>query len=185
VKTAAIMQPTYLPWIGYFSLMDQVDTFVFLDSVQFDKRSWQQRNRIKTAQGELFLTVPVITKGRRFQKISEAEIDPAQHFQEKQLKTIENNYSKAPFFDVYWEEFSEILKQNYRFLVDLNVALIEWFKIKLGIESVLIKSSSLKAQGQRVDLLVSICRKTGINHYLSPMGYKRYIKRRHSCWRTR
>ena len=62
MRTAAIMQPTYLPWMGYFDLMDQSDVFVFLDSVQFDKRSWQQRNRIKTPTGELMLTVPVSSK---------------------------------------------------------------------------------------------------------------------------
>ena len=65
MTSVAIMQPTYLPWIGYFALMDQVNIFVFLDSVQFDKRSFQQRNRIRTEQGELYLTVPVYSKGKK------------------------------------------------------------------------------------------------------------------------
>ena len=70
----AIMQPAYLPWLGYFSLMDQVDKFVILDTVQFARRSWQQRNRIKTADGINMLTVPVIKKGKYDQKINEVLI---------------------------------------------------------------------------------------------------------------
>ena len=83
MKTIAIMQPTYLPWLGYFDLINRSDVFVFLDSVQFDKRSWQQRNRIKTPNGELMLTVPVLTKGRSDQKICDVMIDPSQKFNKK------------------------------------------------------------------------------------------------------
>ena len=71
----AIMQPTFLPWSGYFGLMQSVDMFVFLDSVQFDRRSWQQRNRIKTSSGPKWLTVPVRSKGKRSQLISDVKID--------------------------------------------------------------------------------------------------------------
>ena len=71
----AIMQPTYLPWSGYFGLMQSVDVFVLLDSVQFARRSWQQRNQIKTANGAQWLTVPVQSKGKRDQLICEVELD--------------------------------------------------------------------------------------------------------------
>jgi len=74
MTVVAIMQPTYLPWLGYFGLMDRVDTFVYLDSVQFARRSWQQRNRIKSERGEVMLTVPVAKKGLRDQKIADVEI---------------------------------------------------------------------------------------------------------------
>ena len=170
------MQPTYLPWIGYFSLMDQVDTFVFLDSVQFDKRSWQQRNRIKTSQGELFLTVPVVTKGRQSQKIFEVEIDTTQRFSDKHLKTIKNNYAKTLFFSEYWEEISELFHRDCHFLADLNIALIEWFRTKLDIEVEFVKSSSLKIEGKKVELLIAICQEVGAESYLSPLGSKDYIK---------
>ena len=98
-KRAAIMQPTFLPWCGYFALMASVDLFVFLDDVQFDKRSWQQRNRIKTPQGVIWLTVPVLTKGRRDQTISEAEIQPEAKFPDAMWRTIEMNFLP----DVYVE----------------------------------------------------------------------------------
>ena len=74
-KSIAIMQPTYLPWLGYFAMIDQVDVFIIFDSVQFSKRSWQQRNQIKTASGPMWLTVPVASKGKRGQLINEVEID--------------------------------------------------------------------------------------------------------------
>ena len=80
MTSVAIMQPTYLPWLGYFALMDRVDIFVFLDSVQFERRSWQQRNRIKGPDGPRMLTVPVFKKGLRDQRIDEVRIDPSAGF---------------------------------------------------------------------------------------------------------
>ena len=174
--TVAIMQPTYLPWIGYFDLLDQADTFVFLDSVQFDKRSWQQRNRIKTHNGESFLTVPVMTKGRRNQKISEVEIARTQDFPKKHLRTIEHNYSKAEHFAYYWDELNSLLKQDYRYLAELNITLIKWFKRILGIHAELIRSSMLDVKGKRVELLVEICKSVGAKRYLSPIGSRPYIE---------
>jgi len=176
-NTAVIMQPTYLPWIGYFDLIDQADTFVFLDSVQFDKRSWQQRNRIKTYNGELFLTVPVKTKGRRNQKISEVEIDCTQDFPKKHLRTIEHNYSKAEYFAYYWDELNSLLKQDYRYLVELNIALTKWFKRMLGIHAELVRSSMLDVKGRKVQLLVEICNSVGAKRYLSPIGSRKYIEK--------
>ena len=95
MTTVAIMQPTYLPWLGYFDLIDRSDIFVFLNSVQFDKRSWQQRNRIKTPNGELMLTVPVLTKGKFKQKIYDVEIDKSKNFAKKHFNSISSNYKKS------------------------------------------------------------------------------------------
>jgi hypothetical protein len=174
-KSVAIMQPTYLPWIGYFSLIDQVDIFVFLDKVQFDKRSWQQRNRIKTAQGELFLSVPVQTKGKPFQKICDVLLDKTQHYPSKHLKAIENSYSKARYYAEYWSEMVEVFNRDYKYLSDLNIALIQWFVEKLGIEVTFVKSRNLKSEGTKVELLVRICHEVGAGQYVSPLGSKGYI----------
>ena len=89
------MQPTYLPWIGYFDLIDRVDCFVFLDSVQFDRRSWQQRNRVLTTQGPRWVTVPVKSKGRRDQRICDVEIDQSSEFGRKHLETLRHAYHRA------------------------------------------------------------------------------------------
>mgnify|MGYP003315469201 CR=1 FL=1 len=93
----AIMQPTYLPWIGYFGLMEYVDMFVFLDSVQFEKRSWQQRNKIKTNEGERYLTIPVQSKGKRDQLINEVKVLKCSNFEKQHKRLIKQYYSKSLF----------------------------------------------------------------------------------------
>jgi hypothetical protein len=100
-KTCAIMQPTYIPWLGYFDLMDSVDSFVFLNDVQWAKWSWQVRNRIKTSQGGLFLTVPIKrgVKSRLETKINEAQINDTEMWREKHLKSIFVAYRKSRYFD--------------------------------------------------------------------------------------
>jgi len=176
VKTIAIMQPTYLPWLGYFDLMAQSDIFVFLDSVQFDKRSWQQRNRIKSPSGELLLTVPVLTKQRRTQKICEVEIQPDSDFGDKHIKTIQYNYSKAPFFSRYLGGLAAILEKRHGYLAELTIELIDWLREAIGIKTELIRSSSLGIQGNKVELLVAICKSVGAERYLSPPGSRGYIE---------
>ena len=84
----AIMQPTFLPWLGYFSLIKKVDKFIFLDSVQFNKRSWQQRNKIKNNTKSMYLTVPVLSKNKFDQKISETKIDRNSKYIENHLEPL-------------------------------------------------------------------------------------------------
>ena len=175
MKTVAIMQPTYLPWIGYFDLIDQSDCFIFLDSVQFNKRSWQQRNRIKSPGEVLWLTVPVLSKDRRDQRIFEVVIDPSKKFQEKHIKTIMHCYHKAPFLSQYIDELSTILK-SHSLLGELNIDLIGWLCLKMGIKNQMIRSSSLEATGKKAELLVNICKILNAGRYLSPMGSRNYIE---------
>ena len=106
------MQPTYLPWLGYFDLIHRSDIFVFLDSVQFDKRSWQQRNRIKSPNGELMLTVPVLTKGRFDQQIYDVGIDISQNFEKKHFNSIRSNYTKSKYFKYFKVHLLRQLKTN-------------------------------------------------------------------------
>ena len=105
----AIMQPTYLPWMGYFAMIDQVDIFIIFDSVQFSKRSWQQRNQINTANGPAWLTVPVLSKGKRGQLINEVKIDTTSNFHKSHILLIENNYSRAPYFLEYSGFVSDVM----------------------------------------------------------------------------
>lgn len=176
MRKIAIMQPTYLPWIGYFDLIDQVDRFVFLDSVQFSKRSWQQRNRIKGPKEVRWLTVPVLTKGRSGQLIQEVEIAPSRAFPGHHIETIKRFYSKAPSFTRYMDDLSATLRDTPRFLADLNIKLIRWFCAQMGIETEMIRSSSLNATGRRVELLTNICRSCEAESYLSPEGSRTYIE---------
>ena len=175
MTTVAIMQPTYLPWLGYFDLIDRSDIFVFLDSVQFDKRSWQQRNRIKTPNGELMLTVPVLTKGRFNQNICDVIIDKSQKFEKKHFSSIRLNYKKSKYYELYIQELEKIFNSKISKLTDLNMRLIEWLSLKLGANTKFYYSSKLDARGSKTELLVNICNEINANHYLSPSGSKRYI----------
>jgi WbqC-like protein family len=172
----AISQPTYLPWLGYFDLIDQVDTFVALDTVQFERRSWQQRNRIKASRGLLFLTVPVVVKGRFAQRISEVEIE-SNHFVRKHLGSIETNYRKTPYFKRYFPEFAAILETcgAGSKLSDLNLRLIQWLCGVLGIQTPLLRASAMSQEGARSVLLLNLCRSLRADSYLSALGSADYL----------
>jgi WbqC-like protein family len=172
----AIAQPTYLPWLGYFDLIDQVDTFVVLDTVQFEKQSWQQRNRIKTPTGLQWLTVPVIFRGRLEQRIKNVEIRDAS-FSEKHLRTLELNYSRAPHFRTHFATVCSLLKEMHdgTRLIDLNLRLLRWFFDLLDIRTPLILASCLAQEGKRTQLLANICQKLGATQYLSPIGSAEYL----------
>ncbi len=165
----AISQPAYLPWCGFFDLVDQVDQFVFLDDAQFVKQSWHHRNRIKTPTGLQWLTVPVAYHGRLGQPISEVIIRDPQ-FWEKHARAVEVNYGKARYFHLYYPPLREIL-QRYSSggqLLDLNIDLIEWLAGELKITTPVVRSSSLSTDGQRSFKLVSICKLLGATEYVSP-----------------
>jgi hypothetical protein len=172
----AIAQPTYLPWLGYFDLLDQVDKFVLLDTVQFEKQSWQQRNRIKTPTGLLWLTIPVVFRGRLGQRIVDVEIrDP--DFWRGHLRAVELNYRRAPYFDKYYPDLSDLLQVGCRGLrlAEMTVALLRWLSESLGIFTPIVRSSDLIVAGKRTHLLGEICSSLGATTYFSPVGSAEYL----------
>jgi len=174
------MQPTYLPWLGYFALMDRVDTFVFLDSVQFAKRSWQQRNRIKTANGEVMLTIPVQNEGIRNCIIKEVRINKEENFIAKHVETIRRAYIKAPFYSLYANELFLCLDKENDSLCSLTTSLILKIKEFLGVKSEIIFSSDMDISGKKDELLADICVKLSAKRYISPVGSKVYLDRSES-----
>src|SRR3954468_24921810 len=171
----AISQPAYLPWLGYFDLIDQVDTFVLLDNVQFEKQSWQHRNRIKTPTGFQWLTVPVQFRGHFGQKIVEVQIRDREFF-ESHIKGVELNYRRAPFFEQYFPGIAELIRIHSRSrLVELTQHLIEEFCAVLDIRTKILRASDLNGIGRRSELLVSLCRLLNANSYLSPLGSAVYL----------
>ena len=106
-KRVAIVQSCYIPWKGYFDLINLVDEFILYDDRQYTRRDWRNRNRIKTAQGSQWLTIPVEVKGRYDQRIDETLIsDPG--WAEKHWKTLTHSYASAPHFDEYREAFEAL-----------------------------------------------------------------------------
>lgn len=175
----AIMQPTYFPWTGYFDLIDQSDKFVFLDDVQLVRRSWMVRNRIKTSQGPLFLSIPVRkTKHRDEQLLQETEIDYSQNWQKKHLDSIRFAYRKAEYFEPVFSLVEELLNDPPAGLADFNIQAILRIAEKLDIGSMFIRSSSL-ATGElsQAEKLLKICESLDCNTYLSPQGSADYLEK--------
>ena len=172
----AIAQPTYLPWLGYFDLLDQVDKFVLLDTVQFEKQSWQQRNRIKAPTGLQWLTVPVVFRGRLGQRIFDVEIREAEFWRDH-LRAVELNYRRAPFFDDYYPALHELLCSGSAGLrlAELNIVLFRWLSEALGIKTPIVRSSELAVDGKRTQLLAEICSLLGATTYVSPLGSADYL----------
>lgn len=175
MKKIAIMQPTLLPWIGYFGLMDAVDEFVLLDDVQFARRSWQQRNQIKGPDGAIMLTVPVLKKGKRDQLINEVEIDIASDFARKHKRSIETSYSKAPYWNKYSAPLIDCFNESSPLLVNYNIAFIECIRDLLSIQTPILRSSTLPISGKREHRLLSICEQRNASTYISPPGSHDYL----------
>ena len=174
----AIMQPTYLPWIGYFDLMDQVDKFVFFDDVNVLKRSWGVRNRVKTAQGEVYLTVPLQSQLKReFRLFSNTCIDYNQNWKRKHLKTIAQAYSNTPFFKDIYKDLESIIDTEYATIADLNISIIRLEAEKMDIRTECCRSSEITGiDGRKDDRLVKISHALGADQYLSAQGSADYIE---------
>jgi len=172
-----IHQPNFLPWIGYFYKILKCERFVFLDNVQYTKNSFINRNKIKTSQGELWLTVPV--SFHFGQKIFEVKIDNSFDWRKKHLKTLELNYRKAPFFDEIYSLIEEVYyKDGWESISDLNIELILKICNYLNIEREFIRSSDLGVDGKATELLISIVKELNGKVYLSGFGGAKYQEER-------
>jgi len=173
------MQPTYLPWMGYFDLIDQSDYFVFLDDVQLQRSSWQVRNKIKTSQGELLLTVPIKKNKPSFDlMINEAVVNDFERWRSNHLKSIKHAYSTSSFFKDVYCFLDDSINLNTTFLYKININIIKLVCRKIGIKTVFIKSSDLKiSKDKKKDKkLVAICKKISAENYLSAKSSASYIE---------
>lgn len=174
MTTVTIHQPGYLPWAGFFDKMARSDVFVFLDDVQFEKNYFDNRNKIKTAKGWAWVTVPV--KHSFGQKLNEVAIDNTFRWKEKHYKSLETNYIKAPYFSEHKPFFDEIYnKKDWRKLIDLNLFIIKYIAVKLGLKTKLVNSSELRAKGAKGGRLLDICQKLKADVYLSGRFGRDYL----------
>jgi hypothetical protein len=173
-RRVAIMQPTYLPYLGYFELIAQSDLFVFLNDVQFERRSWQSRNRIMTVSGELMLTVPV-KKHDRDSVLGLIEISEDQPWREKHLASVRHAYGARPHFAEMFG-FLEAELARTGGLADLTTGLIEAAARKLRIGTPMARASALACEGRRSDHLLAICEAVGATEYLSTTGSRDYLE---------
>jgi hypothetical protein len=169
----AIMQPTYFPWAGYFNLMHRVDAFVFLDDVQYEKGTWQNRNRVMVQGQAHWLTVPA---PRAFlgQVIREVEI-PGEHWRRKHLRLLEQAYARHPYAAQMLAAAAPLNDTGIDRLGELNIRIISALARALGISTRLLRASELGIEGGRTERLVRICERLECDEYLSPPGSADYL----------
>ncbi|WP_028467386.1 WbqC family protein [Nisaea denitrificans] len=172
----AIMQPTWLPWMGYFDLIDQVDQFVFLDTVQFSKQSWHCRNRIKTSQGSKWISLPVSARFSEGTSLDTAIVHP-EHRIRKLAKTLQQEYSTARAFKTEFPILTEHLSSipDGACLADINIDFIHFAMGRLGINTNTVRAGTLPNFDGRITRLVEICRLYGADTYVSAPGSADYI----------
>lgn len=173
-KRVAIVQSNYLPWKGYFDMIHDVDLFVFYDDVQYTVRDWRHRNRIKTAQGVQWISVPVGEDRNRL--ICEVPINDTK-WQAKHWRTLEQSYGKCTHFARYREYFQHIyLERTWSSLSELNHALTQGIAGRfLGITTAFADSRSFGASGHKLDRLLDLATRVGATHYLSGPAARDYI----------
>jgi hypothetical protein len=175
MKTCSVMQPTYLPWAGYFNLIAKSDVFVFLDDAQFQKNSWHNRNRVVVNHIPHWITVPV--KHRVLaQKIKETEIDITQQWRRKHTRLLQQVYSKHPFAEDMLDICSVIEQDNITHLAALNISLIQWILEKLNIRTEVFLSSAMSIGGERTTRLIRFLKHLQVDCYLSPKGAMEYLE---------
>jgi len=176
-KTIASIQSSYIPWKGYFDIINRVDEFILYDDVQFTKGDWRNRNFIKTAQGLQWLTIPVLSKGRISSALKIQEVRVKDSFWAlRHWKTICQNYAAAPFFEMYKTLFETYyLHHSDVFLSDINSSLIKIICGILEIKTPIRWSRDYVLSDDRNIRLVELCRQMGATHYLSGPTAKSYL----------
>ena len=174
IKKCVIMQPTYLPWLGYFNLISSADKFVFLDDVQFT-HGWQSRNFILSKNGKTMLSVPIL-KNKTSSLIKNIKINKLNKWRKKHIQSITQCYSKHKYYSSLEDILGIIDDSNIENLIDLNTRLISKICKIIDIDFNPIFSSDLNIKKQRSLKLLSICKKLNCNSYLSPIGAKSYIE---------
>lgn len=173
-KKVAILQSSYIPWKGYFDIINSVDEFIWYDDVQYTKNDWRNRNKIKTVNGMQWLTVPCGGKGSHL--INEVELSN-KTWQKKHWASITQAYSKTPYFNKYYDFFEELyLGKKWHNLSQMNQSFIEKIcKEILGITTHFINSTDYETEGRKQERLIDLLTQVGATCYLSGPAAKNYI----------
>lgn len=170
----AILQSNYIPWKGYFDLIAAVDKFILYDDMQYTRRDWRNRNKIKTPQGIQWITVPVKSKGKFHQSIKDTELDGTA-WREMHWKTLILNYKNAPCFKEISSLLEVLYERDYKTISHLNLAFIEVICKYLGISTKIEKSCDYSLAEGNTHRLVDLCKQSGASEYISGPAAKDYI----------
>lgn len=174
-----ILQPSYIPWRGYFDQIRRADLFIFYDDVQYDKHGWRNRNQIKTHQGKQWLTIPVHSKGAtQGALIKDIRIDWSKPWARSHLKALTVSYSKAPCFKEYLPLLNDLYQRNDEFLADFTVESSILLARTLGFNSTeFIRSSKLTdIKGRKTDRVINVLKQVGATHYICGPSASSYME---------
>lgn len=175
-----ILQPSYIPWRGFFDQINTADLFVFYDDVQYDKRGWRNRNRIKTSTGPIWLSIPVFNRGAQTEHIAINTIKIVwdRPWNKEHWNSIKMAYSKAPFFSKYAGLVEEFYSRTPEMLADFTIETTISLARTIGIDHTrFLRSSEIEGvEGVKTDRLISILKKVGATHYFSGPSAKDYIE---------
>ena len=172
----SVHQPQYIPWLVFFDKIEKRDCFVFLDQVQYKPREYQNRNRIRTKNGWIWLTVPVISKGLGRQKICDVKINNDINWQKKHWRSLKSYYQKAPFFKDHYNFFERVYFAKWERLIELNIHITKYLLKKLNIKIPLYYESEIGTSSRATDRIIEICKKLKADTYLSGIGGKAYLE---------
>jgi hypothetical protein len=168
-----IHQPHYLPWLRYLQKIAACDVFILLDDVDYTKNGWQNRNKIKAANGWMYLTVPV--NSSLGEMIRDVRIAPGD-WAAKHLRALEMNYSRAPYFDRYIRTFTDLYRTPWTHLSEVNQAMLDFYIAALGIKTQVVRSSELSVQAVSTDRLIRLCREVGgASYYTGEYAVDAYL----------
>jgi len=174
-----ILQPSYIPWRGYFDQIRRADLFIFYDDVQYDKHGWRNRNQIKTAQGKQWITIPVHTKGvTEGIPIKDVRIDWSKPWAKNHLKTLTISYNRSPCFKNYLPLLESFYNRQDQYLADFTIETTIVLSRELGINSTrFLRASELPGiHGLKTERLVQILKEVGATHYISGPSARDYIE---------
>jgi hypothetical protein len=176
---AVILQPSYIPWRGYFDQIRRADVFIFYDDVQYDKHGWRNRNQIKTANGKQWLTIPVHSQGvTQGIAIRDVQIDWRTAWPEKHLKALTSSYARTPYFKQYLPMLEEFYARHDTCIADFTIETTIRLARELGLQHTqFMRSSGLEGiDGHRTERLIQILKKVGADHYISGPSAREYIE---------
>lgn len=174
-RTLVVLQPGYLPWLGFFDQMRASDVFVYYDDVQFDKHGWRNRNRVKSPGGPHWLTVPVRHHGRGQPRILDVEIEPGTPWARKHVGTLRQFYARAPYVKNYLPALEELLMRPWTHIVDLDLAVVDMMARWLSLTPKVYRSSALGIGGEQSERLLRVCQHFGATRYLSGSAARNYL----------
>lgn len=174
-KRVAIVQSNYIPWKGYFDLIRAVDEFILLDTVQYTRRDWRNRNRIKTAQGTTWLTIPVKVKGLFHQRICDTETEDSA-WSEKHWSSLRTHYGRAPWFSHYQDRFEPLYRRPPPTrLSEINRSFLQAICDAIEIPTPIALDTDYAAGAGKNERLLELCLQAGATEYLSGPAARGYL----------